>query len=334
MRRVLIGLLAALAILLALAAGVLWLTGSPVWPHPLSLAPAQGLPKDAVIEVQARPERPQVHQGDVFSYVVEVWYNPARVAEIDLPSLDRGLDLKPFEIRGTGERQFGLNAGTRVLRREYRLQLVDGKVNALLEFPALAVRYRLQNSEGLSERVVVPEPIFVAPRLPADSSKIELRPPTGRLEDPSRRYLPWLLGALAIVVGGMGAADLAWRAIPQWRAARQRGHRLGDADVLVQAYRSLCTAVAAGAEPGRLLYQIEQILRLVLAREQPGVWLADLDPAQAKPEARAAVAALLITLQTRRSADGAERLAEVALTQLDEVLSICFGEEEVKVWRS
>jgi hypothetical protein len=324
----------ALAVVLALATAVLWLTGSPLWPYRLVAKPAQALADDSVIEVEARAATPQVHQGDLFTYVVEVHYNPTRVAEIDRSSIDRGLSLKPFEIRGIQDSQLNLSGGTRVLRREYQLQLVNGTVDVLYEFLGFPLRYKLRNSEGFSEKNAVPEPVYVAPRLPADASSVELRPPTGHVVDPSRRYLPWLLSALGLALAGAGAADLAWRTLPQWRATAQPKRKLGDDDTLVVAYRSLQRGPLEDGEPRQLLYRMEHTLRLALARRGKLGWLDELDAEQAPPEMRPALAAFLQRVQGRRGANGVSRQdAEQALGELEAILICCFGTEEVQAWR-
>ncbi|HOG45796.1 MAG TPA: hypothetical protein PLJ35_02410 [Anaerolineae bacterium] len=334
MKTKLVWVAAAVAVLLAVATAALWLVGSPSWPYRLAVTPAHGLPADSVIDVQARPAVSQVHLGDAFAYMVEVRYDPGRVAEIDRTSIDKGLVLKPFEVRGTRERDLDLGGGVRAYRREYQLQLVNGQAGHLYELPGLTVRYKLKNSEGFSDRAVTPEPVFVAPRLPADASTLELRPPTGRVVDPSRRTLPWLLCALGVAVAGAAAADLAWRSLPQWRASRQERRRLDDGDALVQSYRALYAGVSDGAEPRQLVYRMGHVLRLVLAREAGAGWLAEPDAAQVPAEIRPAVTALLEREQGRRGAGSvAKHNAEEALGQLEMILSYYYGAGEVKAWR-
>jgi hypothetical protein len=143
----------------------------------------EGLLEGEAILVRTGVEGFGVQKGDAFLYSVEVWYNPDLVSGIDRASVDKGLNLQPFEIREIRESESDFDSGTRVYRREYELQLIQGEVDALYEFPSLVVRYRPKDSEGLFEKTVIPEAIFVASRLPSDVEGLELRPLKGKVED-------------------------------------------------------------------------------------------------------------------------------------------------------
>ncbi len=330
-------ILAVLAALAAVASAFFLLSPAFLSSHELALR-ERGLREDEAILVKTRVERFGVQKGDAFPYVVEVWYNPHQVAEIDRPSLDKSVELKPFEVRDTKEREFDLDSRTRVYRREYEIQLIDGEVDHLYEIPTIVVRYKLKSSEGLLEKTVAPEPIFVASRLPPDVTSLELgygplRPIKGKVEDVSQKRLPWILWALGGLLAALGGADLAWRAIPQWKETAKR--RKAEVDVLSEAYRALYKNVALAAEPQHLLHQIDHILRMVLARKEKLDWLGDSDLDVVASEIRPSVLSLFEECQKAYRPDTAEQKdVEQALGQFEEILSFYFGEEEVKAWRS
>lgn len=334
----LLAALAALAVvaLIAFAAALFIFQSSPL-AFQKGTQKGTRLGKNEVILAQARPGDFGVRKGDAFPYVLEVQYDPAQIAGIDGASLDKAVDLKPFEIRDFKETEVDWDARTRVYRREYEIQLIDGKVDQVYEFPTIVVRYRLKNSNGFAEKAVVPDPIFVVSRLPADVSNLELRPITEKVADPSRDRFVWVIWALGglMVVGG--AADLTWRVIPQWReqAKQRRRRRIESGDVLVQAYQSLRENVAKGTEPRRLIYQMDHILRIVLARKEKIGWLEEPNLDSVPSGIRPSVSSLFARCQKAHGMEPVEPTeVEQALGQLDEVLQFYFGTGEVEAWRS
>jgi len=327
-------ILAALAGLCTVASVFFLFSPFFLWSHDLALK-EEGLPEDKAILVKTKVEGFGVHKGDAFSYLVEVWYNPAQVSEVDRASLDKGVNLNPFEIRDIKETEFDLDSRTRVYRREYEIQLINGKVDYLYEFPTIVARYRVKDSPGLSEKSVVPEPIFIASRLPADVSNLELRPLKGKVEDESRKYLPWILWTLGGFLAALGVADLAWRVIPQWKALAKQRRGIKSGDVLVQAYRSLHKNVAAGTEPKRLLHQMDHILRMILARKEKAGWLEEPNLDLVSSGIRPSVISLFEKLERNHAIEAVEQKeAEEALRQVEEILGFYFGAKEVETWRS
>lgn len=324
--------LAALAGLCVVVSVVFLINPSFLRSHGLALK-GEGLLEGEAILVKTGTEAFGVHKGDAFPYFVEVRYNPDLVSGIDRTSLDKGLNLEPFEIRDVKETESDVDSGTRVYRREYEIQLISGEVEALYEFPSLVVRYRPVDSEGLFEKTVVPEAIFVVPRLPSDVEGLELRPLKGEVEDVSQKRLPWILWTLGGFLAALGAADLAWRTIPQWRELTQQRRKVESGDVLVQAYRSLCANVAMGSEPNRLLHQMDRILRIVLARKEKIDWLEEPDLASVAPGIKPAVMSLFEKVGENHAVVVEHGDTEETLKLLEEILNFYFGEAEVGSWR-
>jgi hypothetical protein len=294
----------------------------------------EGLLEGEAILVRTGVEGFGVQKGDAFLYSVEVWYNPDLVSGIDRASVDKGLNLQPFEIREITESESDLDSRTRVYRREYEVQLIHGDVDALYEFPSLVVRYTPEDSEGLFEKTVVPEAIFVAPRLPPDVAGLELRPLKGEVEDVSRKRPPWILWTLGGFLMALGAVDLAWRTIPQRRELTKQRRKVEGGEVLVQAYRSLCGNVAIGSDRNRLLHQMDHILRLVLARKEKVDWLEEPDLDSVAPDIRPAVTSLFEQLGKTHAMVVEHGDTEESLRLLEGILHFYFGEVEVESWRS
>jgi hypothetical protein len=309
----------------------------------LSVARAgvEQLPEGQVILASAGPELQSVQKGDAFIYLVEVLYDPRQVSGVDRDSLDNNMNLEPFEIRDVKEAKFNLDTGTRVYQRQYEIQLINGEVEYLYEFPTIVVRYELKGADGFAETSVVPEPIYVTSRLPDDISDIvsnvelgynPLIPLEGEIEDGSQNRLPWILLVLGGFLAALAVTDLTLRVIPQWKEKAKQTREMGD--VLCQAYRSLHGNVAAGAKPKSLLHQMDHILRVVLAQEEKVGWLEepnlDLFSSEIKPS-------VISLFEKCQKAYGTEDIkqeeVEEALKQLEEVLEFYFT-EEVEAWKS
>jgi hypothetical protein len=330
---------AALAVLVAVGAAALLLAPSPFGSREIAFEKEKGLSERTAISAKTRVGDLGVHKGDAFPYFLEVWYNPAQVSEIDRAGLDRNVNLEPFEIRGVKERDYKLDSRTRVYQREYELQLINGEVNQRYEFPTLLVRYKRPGSEGLVNEKVIPAPIFVAPRLPAEVPDLEfgygpLRPIAWKTTDPSRQ-LPWILWTLGGVLAGLGIFDLAWRILPQRREMAERRRRGEGVDRVSAVYRSLSQNVAAAAEPKRALQQVDHLLRIVLARKENADWLEEPNLDIIPAETRESVVSLFDRCQTAYgSRVVAQTEVEDALRQIEGILSFYFGKEEVAAWRS
>jgi hypothetical protein len=293
-----------------------------------------GLPEGKDISIRTHVDGFGIHKGDAFPYTVEVQYNTELVSELDKTSLDKSINFKPFEVTNLSEREFEIQPWTRALVREYRLQLVDGKVDNLFTFPSILVRYKSKESGAFQEKSITPDPVFISARLPADASEINPKPIQGRLQDTSRNNLPLILGALGVFLALLGLGDLAWRTVPQWREARRQRRRAEGVDVLSEAYRALHAGVAQGAEPKQLLHQMHHMLRILLARKENVAWTDEPNLQQVAPGIRDQVTALydLVT-----GADGneeqAQRQSQAALTRLENVLRFYCGDGEVRAWK-
>ena len=336
MKKKQIRILVALATLVVVALLAFFAASFVLQASPMVMAgKGKGLGQDQVISGQAGAREFGVRKGDAFPFLLEVLYDSTQIAEIDRASLDKSVDLKPFEIRGYQETESAMDTRTRVYRREYTLQLIDGKLDQAYQLPTIVVRYQLKNSDGFAEKAVVPDPIWVASRLPADVSNLELRLITDKVEDPSKDRFVWVLWAFGglMVVGG--AADLTWRVLPQWREQAKKRRKVEGGDIFIQAYRSLYQHVAMKKEPKSLLHQIDHILRLVLAQKEKAGWLEEPDLEKVSAEIQPVVTALFEKCQQAYGADGIEPAdVDQTIKQLDEVLQFYFGAGEVEAWRN
>ncbi len=313
------------------------------WPDELTVGKAKMdlLPAGQPILVDTRAERVGVQKGDAFSYMVDILYDPGQVDEIDASSLDKNVNLEPFEVRRVEDTEFSLDSGTCVYRREYELQLITGAVDHLYEFPTLVVRYSLKSPrQGYAEKAGVPEPVYVASRLPENVDEMEvgygpMRPLKGKGVDLNQRRLPWFLGILGGLLAVLAVTDLRFRVIHRWRETASHSTRIESRDVVVQAYRSLCNNAATATEAKGVLHQIDHIVRIVLAREEKIQWLEDPDLSQVSPEARSSVFALVRRCQNSHGPQHSpEAEIEEAVRQLEEVLTFYYGEGELVAWRS
>ena len=314
-------------------------------PHDLAVGKVkyETLPKEQAILVKTRAERFGVQKGDVFLYLVEVLYDPGQVSHIDRASLDKNVNLEPFEIRGVKETESDLDPTTCLYQRQYEVQLINGDVEHLYEFPTLVVRYGLKDVQGFADEAVVPEPIYVASRLPGNVSNLidnlelgygPLRPLRGEIEDVSQNRLPWMLWVLGGCLAAVTVADLGFRVIPQRRDKAKPTVKIETGDVLYQAYRSLHGNVAMGAEPKALLHQMDHMLRIVLARKEKADWLEEPDFDKVSPRIRATVVSLSEKCQKAYRPEVVQQTeVEEALTQLGEILEFYLA-QEVEAWKS
>jgi len=313
-------------------------------PHDLAVGKVkyETLPKGQAILVKTRAERFGVQKGDVFLYLVEVLYDPGQVSHIDRASLDKNVNLEPFEIRGVKETESDLDPTTRLYQRQYEVQLINGDVAHLYEFPTLVVRYSLKDVEGFADEAVVPEPIYVASRLPANVSNLvenlelgygPLRPLRGEIEDVSQNRLPWILWVLGGCLAAVTLADLSFRVIAHRKEKTEPTIEVDKGDVLYQAYRALHGNLAAGAEPKAVLHQMDHMLRIVLARKVRTDWLEEPDFDEVAPGIRTLVVSLFDKCQIAYRPEFVEQIeVEEALRQLEEIFEFYFA-EEVEAWK-
>jgi hypothetical protein len=305
-------------------------------PSPIVMSgKGKGLGKGLMISGQAGAGEFGVRKGDTFPFQLEVLYDSTRIAGIDRASLDKSVDLSPFEMRGYQEAESVMDSTTRIYRRVYTLQLIDGKLDQPYQLPTIVVRYQLKDSNGFAEKAVVPDPILVASRLPKDVGDLELRLITDKVVDPSRGRFIWALWILGGLIFVGGAADLTWRVLPQWKARTKRQMRMEGGDVVVQAYRSLVQNLAGKAKPKVTLHQMDHFLRVVLAQKEQTGWLEEPDLDKVPGEIRPVVKALFEKCQQTYGADEIDPAGvDQMVKQLDEVLQFYFGAGEVEVWRN
>ncbi len=320
--------------LAAIIAAGIWASPSFLSLRQVSFEKEKGTSENKPVAVRTTVDGFGVRKGDAFPYRVEVQYDLELVSEIDKTSLDKSINFKPFEVRGATEHEYDLGSRTRVYERGYQIQLIDGKINALYKFPTILVRYKLKESGVYEEKTMTPDPVFVASRLPSDAGGLDLRPIQGGIEDAGRNNLHWILISLGGFLVVLALADLGWRAIPQWREAARERRKAEGVDVLSEAYRSLNATVAQDAEPGRLLHQVDHILRVVLARKENVGWLDEPDFDRVAPGIRTEVLSLFSTCQ---EAGGnrcpGQQQAREAVGQLEQILRFYCGEGELRAWK-
>ncbi len=318
-----IGLLA----IIAIAAAVVML--APNWLFPQSFEfqhTKKGLPQDQVFRGQASATRSGVRLGEPFTYLVEVWYDPAEIASVDRASLDKNLDFKPFEVRNLRDSEYTINARTRAFRREYELQLLNGKVNQSYEFPSFVVRYKFAKTDAYADKAIVPAPVFVAAMVPDNLDEVELKPITTELVDPGNGVLPPILWGVAALLGVVALGDLGWRVLPRWRALVRRRSLAQSPDKVARAYRALVKNLRRGADREDVLYQIDHVVRMVLVRQQQGSWLQEPN-LDALPENLRPSATQLLDGNSAGS-------AEDAVAHLDKILKAYYGDRQVEAWKN
>ncbi len=338
-KAILIGGAFTVLVVVAVVAFTLLSSSSGASPRRPLLDKGEGLRQGEIILAKTWAGQLGVQKGDVFPYYVEVWYDPAAISEIDKASLDKEMNLHPFEIRDIKENSFKLASRTIVYQRIYEVQLVSGQVDELYEFPTALVRYRLKGSPGLSNTSVTPEPVYVAPRVPPDVPDLQfgygpLRPIAGKRSEVSAP-LPWILWAVGACFTAVGAVTLARRSITGWNNSKAQRNQGGEGWIVRDAYRSLSENAAATAEPRVLLHQMDRILRIVLAQKEKMGWLEELDGEQVSPEIREPVAALLQRCGKAYNRSSVEPTdVKCAWHHLDQILEFYFGEADLEAWRS
>lgn len=325
-------------LLLALAAIVLIavLLGPSLPPRAWAVGVPQWKSQEP-ISVTTRTDRRTVLKGDAFSYSVEVWYDTDAVADIDRASLGKAINLAPFEVRNIEEKEFSPGPKLRLYRREYELQMIQGKVGRMYEFPSIVVRYRPQGSAGLLSVAATPQPVFVASRFPADTGELdlELNPIAPAVVDLGQGRVPWLLWALGALLASTATADLVRRVVPQRKGCRNPRDTKSEGGLLADGYRSLLARIASGVEPQRVLYQVDHLLRAVLASKDQLDWLEDPSAATLSPEVKDVAVQLFERCEKAcRPESITQEEVQQALGELEAILRYFCGEREVEAWQS
>ncbi len=335
-----IRILTALAVLILVALAAWAAFSFVVQPSPVVLAgKGKGLGKDQIISGQASTSALSVGKGDVFRFRLEVMYDSNQIAGIDRASLDRTVNFKPFEIRGYQETDAFMDARTRIYRRDYELQFIEGALDQPYQLPTIVVRYQLKNADGFAEKAVVPAPITVGKRVPENvgenQTEVELRPITDKIQDPSRDRLIGVLGGLGALFLIGGVMHLTLRTLPQWREEMKQRRERESGDTLVQAYRALGEQIATKVEPQLVLHQMDYLVRLVLVQKEKTGWLDEPNLTQVSAEIRPALTALFQQCEQSYARNG-DRPTDIhpSVEQLDEVLKFYYGAREVEAWKS
>jgi hypothetical protein len=318
-----------------------------LWPRTdglsLEKAKVEQLPEGQVILCNAWPETKSVQKGDSFLYTIEVLYDTSQISGIDRDSLDSAVNLQPFEIRSTIETEFNLSSEVGVYQRQYELQFIIGTTTQTYSFPSIVVRYQLRDGNGFAETSVVPESVYIAPRIPAsdvNSIVAEIKagnsvfqPTIGTIEDKNQNRLPQILLTLGCVLIIAIVVDVILRVMPQWKENVKQNRERQMSKVVRQAYRSLLDNIASGAEPKSLLHQIDLILRLVLSPKESVGWLEEQNFELATEDVRPLIISLFDKSQMAYCSDDiTPKDVEDALKQLEEIFK-CYYIGEPEEWR-
>ncbi|TFG92265.1 MAG: hypothetical protein E4G71_02365 [Candidatus Atribacteria bacterium] len=305
------------------------------WPSNLTFEPMKVLPKDRAIEIRAKADDFGMQKGDTFSYFIEIWYNPDLVEHIDKESLNRMINLEPFEIRDIREREFYLDTNNRVYQKEYQLQLLNGQVNSFYELPTIIVRYKSKGSADFSEESFKPYPIFIASRLPSDLSNLSVSPVKEKLINTNHLRISWIFLCLGGILLLAGLANFFGR-ITQWREEEKHRREIEGYDLFSESYRSLKNNIKMDVEPQYLFHQIDHILRALLARKEKIGWLEDPDlqalPSEIKEKA---ISLLEICQKAYRASTIEQKEADEVIRQLEVILDFYYkGERGMCEWKT
>lgn len=292
-------------------------------PH-LVLEKKRGLGERETIAVETGPAGDVFHLGDAISYFVKIEYRLDGVEEIDKTSLDRNIILDPFEIKDLKEKDSRVNSDTRMHLREYEVQLLDGQTNYLYTFPTIILRYKLKNS-GWFEKKIVPQPIFIGARLPADVTDLELKPLKGEVINMDRERIPWILWSLGFLGLVLGMTEVLRILRRRGKEGRDYQRRIAGLEDLLTSFQELSSLTSAE----KALHGAHQILRALLARREGTDWLnPELD--KIPPEIKSLVSDLLEKCQKayQREAPKQEERQE-ALEDLGKILNFYTGKGEV-----
>jgi hypothetical protein len=309
----------------------LWLSASFFWSPETSPLKDNELLSRGKIVLETTSQDFGVQKGDVFLYCVKVTYDSSSITDLDKDNLKKSINLKPFDIRSNRETESNLDTQTKVYQIEYELQVIDPIVERVYQFPTIVLQYKPNGYTQYARISVVPTPIYVAARLPADTSDLEIRLPRGTVRDPSSKYTTTLLFSLGGLLGIMGITRLFWQRIPGRKKSLDQSTKLSD-NVIYQAYRSMCENMSGTVEPRRLIFQMDHILRLVLVQKENIGWLEDLNIELISSAVRETVASLFQGCQDALMSENTTRKeVDIAFSQLNKILKFYFG-EEVETW--
>ncbi len=300
------------------------------------------LPKGQIILATAGSELKSVQKGDAFVFCIEVLYDTSQVSNIDTESLDYNVKLSPFDIRNITETEFKIDAKTSFYKRDYEIQFITGDVEKYYEFPTIIVRYKLKDIDGYAETSVVPDAVYLAPRLPDSATAYiinniqqghnPLNPLSDKIENSSNNYLSWVLWA----IGGLLAvatvvAIIDWIAIDKNR--RQVIEKTGLEETIAESYNNLLKNIEVGVKPIALFHQIDNIVRLVLIEKENLGWLEDIKVDIINSHIESSVNSLLEKVQqVYITEDINPQEFNGVIKQVHEILQFYFG-VEVESWQ-
>lgn len=296
------------------------------------------LPDGKILQARTQAINLGIQKGDLFSYVLEVWYDKEKVSEIDKVNLDLSVNLNPFEIRDIKEQELLLNDDIKLFRREYTLQLITGKTGQIYEFPEITIRYKPKSADGLLTTTFSPESVFISSRLTTEVRELEfgygpLRPIAPEIIE-INRSLPWVFFSIGGLLAVVAVFELTQQATPRSNNTNKVRRSPLHEGVVFESYQALIENKAIPVEPRNLLHQMNKILRVVLAQKEKVDWLSELDYEKIPSEIRATSILLLKNCQKAiHSKEGEPLDVEDCLRLLDEVLEFYFGQEELATWR-
>jgi flagellar basal body-associated protein FliL len=309
----------------------------------LGKAKVDKLTEGKAIAVESRAESFGVLKGDAFLYYVDVLYDPEQVSEIDTDSLIESINLNPFEVRSIQESEFKLDDGTFVHRITYELQLIDGDVNYLYDFPSIVARYKLSGSDGFQEMPASAESVYVSSRLPESDEdfvnlsyidlgyEAPLRALKGEILETGQSSLPWILIACGGLLAIGAVVDLTVMVIPQKKRDKNRTSIEKNKQV-AQVYRSLHKNIENGASPDNILYQIDHFIRLVLFRNEHLDWLEELNINRIPADIREETASLFNNISKIGKDIAQEGDIKNSLQYMDKILRFYY-QEAVDSWK-
>jgi len=213
----------------------------------VGISKVEKLSPGQAISIDTKAENFGIQIGDVFSYFVNIYYNPEKVVDIDGKNLIKTINLIPFEIRDVSEKNIKINNVTYVHEVQFKIQLVNGDIDHLYEFPSIVVKYKLNDSAGFLEIPCAAEPVYVSSRLP---DKIEnpisnldfgyglLRPLKGEANSLGGNQFAWVLLISGIVLGIGTVTDYYFRILPQ-KKNENENEKLEKSKLIYQAYKAL-----------------------------------------------------------------------------------------------
>lgn len=310
----------------------------------LGKAKVDKLTEGKAIAVDSKAESFGILKGDVFLYYVDILCDSEQVSEIDIDGLIETINLEPFEVRNIQELKFALNDGIQVYRLAYELQLINGDVNSIYNFPSIVVRYKLTGSDGFQEMPVSAEPVYISSRLPeSDEDFMNLnfldlgyespfRVLKGDIIEIKQSSLPWILLICGILLAIGAVVDFVVRVVPQ-RNKEKDSIRIEKNKQIAQIYNTLYRNIESKASYENIIYQIDHISRLVLSLNEHFQWLEEIDISKIPVKIKDEVTALFNNISKMSKGILQESDVNNSLQYLDNILRFYY-QEDVNTWKN